>query len=53
MRALSSQLFGVTASDPVTFAAVVLLLALVAVAASLVPAGRAASTDPTRALHTN
>jgi predicted permease len=50
-RALSSQLFGVTAADPVTFGAVAVTLGAVALAASLIPAGRAASVDPTRALH--
>ena len=49
----STQLFGVSAYDPLTFAAVVVTLALVALIASLIPATRAASVDPTRALHTN
>ncbi len=52
-RVLSQQLFGVSAVDPLTFVAVVGTLAAVAAVASLVPAGRAASVDPTRALHTN
>jgi len=52
-RVLSTQLFGVTPSDPLTFAVVVVTLAIVAFAASLVPALRAASVDPTKALHTN
>jgi len=43
----------VSASDPLTFAAVAGGLAMVALVASLIPAGRAASVDPTRALHTN
>jgi hypothetical protein len=50
-RVRSSQLFGVTAGDPVTFAVVVAALVLVALVASLVPARRAATVDPTRALH--
>jgi putative ABC transport system permease protein len=52
-RVLAGQLVGVSTHDPLTFAAVVLTLAIVALAASLVPAGRAASIDPTRALHMN
>jgi predicted permease len=52
-QVLASQLFGVSAGDPVTFAAVSATLAIVALLASLVPATRAAGVDPTRALHTN
>jgi putative ABC transport system permease protein len=50
-RVLSPQLFGVSAYDPLTFIVVVVALAAVAVVASLIPATRAASVDPTRALH--
>jgi predicted permease len=49
-RLLSSMLFGVTANDPVTFASVVLLIALVALFAILLPARRASRTDPIEAL---
>ncbi len=52
-RVLASQLFGVTANDPITFGLVAVGLAGIALLASLVPAGRAASVDPTKALHTN
>jgi putative ABC transport system permease protein len=52
-RVLTTQLFGVSAYDPVTFAVVVITLTLVALVASLIPARRAASVDPTRALHMN
>ena len=49
-RLLSSVLFGVKATDPLTFGGVSLLLAGVAVLASLIPARRAASIDPMQAL---
>ena len=49
-RVLSSQLFGVSSTDPLTFAAVVATLFVVAAVASAVPARRAAAVDPTRAL---
>lgn len=45
-RLMSSLLFGVGATDPPTFAAIALLLTLVALAASYLPAQRAARTDP-------
>jgi hypothetical protein len=46
----SSMLFGVSANDPPTFAAVALLLSCVALAACLLPARRAARIDPLAAL---
>ena len=49
-RAIASQLFGVSRSDPLTIAAVVATLLGVALLASAVPARRAAAVDPTRAL---
>jgi ABC-type antimicrobial peptide transport system permease subunit len=45
-RLLRSQLFGLQPSDPAAFAAAVAGITLVAVAASVVPAHRAASVDP-------
>ena len=49
-RALSSLVFGVTAADPLTLVSVAIALTLVALAACLVPAMRAARVDPIRAL---
>ena len=49
-RFLSSFLFGVTPTDPVTYAGVALLLAAVALAASYIPARRAMRVDPMVAL---
>src|SRR5579859_5927307 len=49
-RALSSTLFGISATDPLTFAAVALVLLLVALLACYIPARRAMRTDPLVAL---
>jgi predicted permease len=49
-RYLATLLYGVTAADPGTYAAVVIGLALAALAASFVPARRAAMLDPVVAL---
>ena len=45
-RAMTSLLFEVSPLDPVTFAAVPLLLILAAALACLLPARRAAAVDP-------
>jgi macrolide transport system ATP-binding/permease protein len=49
-RLLSSLLYGVSPSDPVTFGAVALLLAAVALLACYLPARRAAAVEPMVAL---
>ena len=49
-RLMANQLFGVSAYDPLTFAAVALLLIVVAVAACYIPARRAMSVNPMIAL---
>jgi putative ABC transport system permease protein len=49
-RALASRMQGITALDPLAFAGVALLLSLVGLAASYIPARRAAKVDPMVAL---
>ncbi|HYP14413.1 MAG TPA: ABC transporter permease [Bryobacteraceae bacterium] len=49
-RMLRSQLYGISAFDPVTYAAVLLVMLLVAAAASFLPSRRAAEIDPIVAL---
>jgi len=52
-RILEKLVFGVSASDPLTLAAVAGALALVALVASLVPAYRASRLDPLNVLRSN
>jgi putative ABC transport system permease protein len=49
-RLMSGLLFGVSATDPITFGIIAVLFVAVAVTASYVPARRAARVDPTVAL---
>jgi putative ABC transport system permease protein len=49
-RILKSQLFGISATDPMTFLVVALALVVVAVTACYIPAWRAAHIDPLVAL---
>ncbi len=49
-RLLQSMLFGVSGNDPVTFAVVAVIMGAVAIGASLIPAWRAAATDPVEVL---
>jgi predicted permease len=49
-RIMSSMLFGVSATDPLTFAAVLVLLLAAALAACWIPARRASRVDPMVAL---
>ncbi|HEY9229620.1 MAG TPA: FtsX-like permease family protein, partial [Gemmatimonadaceae bacterium] len=49
-RFAESMLFGVTPGDPLTYAGVAAVLALVAMAATLLPARRATRVDPALAL---
>ena len=49
-KLIGAQLYGVTPSDPTTYAAIMALLLTVGIAATLVPARRAARLDPIVAL---
>lgn len=50
-RLLAAYVHGVTTTDPMTFAAVVALLTIVALLATTLPARRAVRVDPTRVLN--
>ena len=49
-RVMSTLLFGISATDPLTFVGVVVLLSVVALFASYIPARRATRVDPLAAL---
>jgi ABC-type antimicrobial peptide transport system permease subunit len=49
-KLISTQLYGVTTSDPATYAAITALLLTVGIAATLLPARRASRVDPIVAL---
>lgn len=51
-QAVRSQLFGVSTADPVIYGVGILVICLVAILAGFIPARRAASIDPSRALRT-
>jgi ABC-type antimicrobial peptide transport system permease subunit len=51
-RLIKSQLFGVSPADPMSLVSAVVLVTLVAIIAALIPAQRAATIDPTKALRT-
>ena len=50
MRALAALLYGVTATDPVTYAGAAALVGVIALAATYAPARRASRVDPKTAL---
>jgi putative ABC transport system permease protein len=51
-RAVRSQLFGVSVADPAAYGAAIVTICLVAALAGFIPARRAATIDPARALRT-
>jgi ABC-type antimicrobial peptide transport system permease subunit len=52
-RAMASQLYGVTGYDPLVLTTAAVVLAVCALVAGIIPARRAATVDPIRALRTD
>jgi ABC-type antimicrobial peptide transport system permease subunit len=52
-RALGSLLFGISFSDPITFAGMMLVLTAVALLAGYLPSLRVSRIDPIKALRTS
>jgi putative ABC transport system permease protein len=50
MRAVRSQLFGISSADPLTLCGMTVLVTLVALASAMLPARRAAQIEPMSAL---
>jgi ABC-type antimicrobial peptide transport system permease subunit len=50
MRAVRSQLYGISSSDPLTLCLMTALVTLVALASAMLPARRAARVEPMKAL---
>ena len=51
-RTVRSELFGVSVADPAVYGAGILIICVVAALAGFIPARRAATVDPARALRT-
>jgi predicted lysophospholipase L1 biosynthesis ABC-type transport system permease subunit len=51
-RTVRSELFGVSVADPAVYGAAILIICVVAALAGFIPARRAATVDPARALRT-
>jgi putative ABC transport system permease protein len=49
-RVMTGYVYGISSTDPVTFVAASVLLALIAILASYLPAQRASRIDPIKAL---
>jgi ABC-type lipoprotein release transport system permease subunit len=50
MRAVRSQLFGISSSDPLTLCLMTVVVILIALASAMLPARRAARVEPMSAL---
>ena len=52
-RVMTTMLVGVKATDPMTYGSMIVIFLVIAIAASWLPAWRAAGLDPKTALHEN